>query len=44
MLGTYLIIKLLMLHNSVMDDELEEHSILVCNAWILSYNEDINDP
>ena len=27
-----------------MDVKLEEHSILACNAWILSYNESINVP
>ena len=44
MLGSYLIMKLLMLHNPVIDDKLEEHSILACNAWLLSYNEAINVP
>ena len=27
-----------------MDVKLEEHLILACNAWILSYNESINVP
>ena len=37
MLCNYLIIKLLMLHNPVMDVKLEEHSIFACNGWLLSY-------
>ena len=44
MLAYYLIMKLLMLHNPVKDEKLEEHSILACNAWLLSYNKAINVP
>ena len=44
MLGHFLIMKLLMLHNPVIDEKLEEQSILACNVWLLSYNEAIKVP